>query len=64
MISSVLFDFHNTLATCDRWLQLEIRLLPGLALERLSELGVVPLVAGVDIERAEQFSRELRQSAR
>jgi HAD superfamily hydrolase (TIGR01549 family) len=64
MISTVLFDFHNTLATCDRWLHLEIRLLPGLALERLSEREVVPPVEVSDLERAEQLFRELRQGVR
>ena len=32
-----LFDFHNTLVTCDRWLELEIKALPGLVLQRLAE---------------------------
>jgi HAD superfamily hydrolase (TIGR01509 family) len=39
MIRAVLFDFHNTLVTCDAWLELEIKTLPGLVLRLLSERG-------------------------
>jgi HAD superfamily hydrolase (TIGR01509 family) len=39
MIKAILFDFHNTLVTCDRWLDLEIHTLPALALGRLAEKG-------------------------
>jgi HAD superfamily hydrolase (TIGR01509 family) len=60
----VLVDFHNTLATCDRWLELEIRLLPGLALERLSAQGLIEGVTSEVIVRAEQLFRELRHRVR
>ncbi len=35
MIELVTFDFHNTIAHCDDWFQLEIRMLPVAALEQL-----------------------------
>ncbi|HWV25234.1 MAG TPA: HAD family hydrolase [Thermomicrobiales bacterium] len=35
MQSLVTFDFHNTLATCDPWFELEIRDLPAEALARI-----------------------------
>ena len=61
-----MFDFHNTLAICDPWLELEIRTLPGLALVRLFEQGV--LDGGGDLtERVEQSNtlfRRLRQTVR
>ena len=64
MKTTVLFDFHNTLATCDRWLQLEIRLLPALALSRLAERGLIDAVPSGELERAESLFRELRQDVR
>jgi HAD superfamily hydrolase (TIGR01549 family) len=51
MISTVLFDFHNTF-------------LPSLVLERLSDRGVVPVVGVAELERAEMLFRELRQVVR
>lgn len=59
----VLFDFHNTLATCDRWLELEIRTLPALALERLSVKGLVPQDGTGGGEATELF-RAVRQEVR
>jgi HAD superfamily hydrolase (TIGR01509 family) len=41
MIRAVLFDFHNTLVTCDDWLELEIRTLPGMVLRLLRERGLL-----------------------
>ncbi|MCO5225320.1 MAG: tRNA (guanosine(37)-N1)-methyltransferase TrmD [Thermomicrobiales bacterium] len=35
MIELVTFDFHNTIAHCDDWFQLEIRMLPVATLEQL-----------------------------
>src|SRR5688500_10269853 len=64
MKRAVLFDFHNTLATCDRWLQLEITLLPSLALERLVEHGTIGPIAPGDLEGAEVLFRTLRQEVR
>jgi len=62
----VLFDFHNTLATCDPWLELEIRTLPGLALEKLTKDGVVEANGSLTerIEQANTLFRELRQTVR
>jgi HAD superfamily hydrolase (TIGR01549 family) len=62
----VLFDFHNTLATCDPWLELEIRTLPGLALERLARQEVIEIDGSMPelVERATLLFRELRQSVR
>jgi len=39
MDKAVLFDFHNTLATCDGWLELEIQTLPALTIEELVRRG-------------------------
>ncbi|HET9495924.1 MAG TPA: HAD family hydrolase [Chloroflexia bacterium] len=41
MIRAVLFDFHNTLVTCDAWLELEIRTLPGHVLRLLRKRGLL-----------------------
>ncbi len=62
----VLFDFHNTLATCDPWLELEIRTLPGLALKKLVNEGVAEVNGRLDerIEQANTLFRELRQTVR
>lgn len=60
----VLFDFHNTLATCDRWLELEIKTLPGLALERLRTAGFLDDDPAVSAEEANRLFRELRAQVR
>jgi HAD superfamily hydrolase (TIGR01549 family) len=60
----VLFDFHNTLATCDSWLDLEIRTLPGLALERLRRDGILPGQTLPTPEEATQLFREVRDTVR
>jgi HAD superfamily hydrolase (TIGR01549 family) len=62
----VLFDFHNTLATCDPWLELEIRTLPGLALERLARQELIEIEGSMPklVERATFLFRELRQTVR
>jgi HAD superfamily hydrolase (TIGR01509 family) len=60
----VLFDFHNTLATCDSWLELEIKTLPGLALAELRANGLVE--GGSEHPRAEvdRLFRVLRAEVR
>jgi HAD superfamily hydrolase (TIGR01549 family) len=58
----VLFDFHNTLATCDGWLDLEIRTLPGAVLRKLGEQGLVGSSAADASEEATQLFRRLRRS--
>jgi HAD superfamily hydrolase (TIGR01549 family) len=60
----VLFDFHNTLVTCDSWLELEIRTLPGLALARLRRDGEAAGEASRSPEEAEHLFRELRAQVR
>jgi FMN phosphatase YigB (HAD superfamily) len=60
----VLFDFHNTLATCDRWLELEIRTLPGLALDRLRDDGYLTSQPSHSPEEAISRFRELRAKVR
>ncbi len=60
----ILFDFHNTLATCDAWLDIEIRTLPGLALERLRSLGELEGQPFHLPEEAEQLFRALRANVR
>ncbi len=58
----VLFDFHNTLVTCDSWLELEIRTLPALALARLRRDGDLEGQPSHTSEEAERLFRELRSS--
>ena len=60
----VLFDFHNTLATCDPWLELEIRTLPALSLERLIREGVLNGGSADNAAQATALFRELRQTVR
>lgn len=64
LIKVVLFDFHNTLATCDGWLELEIKTLPGLALGKLAERGLVVDYAAERADRANAIFRQLRQRVR
>jgi HAD superfamily hydrolase (TIGR01509 family) len=56
----VLFDFHNTLVVCDSWLELEIKTLPGLALERLRADGLIEGQPEDSLEVANRLFRELR----
>lgn len=51
----ITFDFHNTLANCDRWFELEIRDLPWAVIEHL-ELSH----SGPDRATVENSYRELR----
>ncbi len=62
----VLFDFHNTLATCDGWLELEIRTLPAMVLRWLFEHGYIPPPgpSSEQIESANRLFQELRQGVR
>lgn len=60
----LLFDFHNTLATCDSWLELEIKTLPGLVLEKLVADGVIEDHHLGGRERATELFRALRQRVR
>jgi HAD superfamily hydrolase (TIGR01509 family) len=67
MIKAVFFDFHNTLVTCDGWLDLEIHTLPALALERLAVKGYLlegQTVSAAQTERATLLFHQLRQEAR
>jgi HAD superfamily hydrolase (TIGR01549 family) len=60
----VLFDFHNTLATCDCWLELETKTLPALALDRLSNAGYLSGESAYRTEEATLLFRELRAEVR
>lgn len=60
----VLFDFHNTLATCDGWLELEIKTLPSLALTKLAEAGAIERVAPARLDEANRIFQEIRQDVR
>ncbi len=60
MIRAVLFDFHNTLVTCDEWLELEIRTLPGRVLRLLRERGQLPGEPEHSDEEAQRLFRALR----
>jgi HAD superfamily hydrolase (TIGR01509 family) len=64
MNKAVLFDFHNTLATCDEWLDLEIRTLPAMALQKLAERGWLGSPSAEVLEDATRLFREMRQSVR
>jgi HAD superfamily hydrolase (TIGR01509 family) len=58
----VLFDFHNTVATCDGWLDLEIRTLPALVWQQLSREGLVGAVPAGGPDQATALFRELRNT--
>lgn len=64
MLKVVLFDFHNTLATCDSWLQLEISTLPGQVLVQLASNGSIEDVSPRMLNEAASLFRELRQEVR
>jgi HAD superfamily hydrolase (TIGR01509 family) len=64
MRKSVLFDFHNTLATCDGWLRLEIRELPGRVLSLLRDRGTVTDTVLGSEEQAESLFAAVREGAR
>jgi HAD superfamily hydrolase (TIGR01549 family) len=66
-IKAILFDFHNTLVTCDRWLDLEIHTLPAQVLERLAVKGYLPGNSTVPPEQTQEaidLFHLLRQQAR
>ncbi len=66
MKKAVLFDFHNTLATCDAWLDLEVHTLVERVLDRLvleGHLGGVTAVQRTEaVERFERLRSEVRSS--
>lgn len=59
----ILFDFHNTLVTCDAWLELEIRTLPALVLRDLLRRGLIEETGSREDEAIERF-KLLRQEVR
>ncbi|MEO5952935.1 MAG: HAD family hydrolase [Chloroflexia bacterium] len=59
-----MFDFHNTLATCDAWLDLEINTLPSLSLDLLRAYGYLKNSPIHDSSQARTLFRALRQQAR
>lgn len=64
MLKVVLFDFHNTLATCDSWLELEIRTLPGQVMLQLARNGSIEDVSPRMLNEATRLFQELRQEVR
>ena len=64
MIKAVLFDFHNTLAICDGWLDLEINLLPALSLQVLARRGLLPESASPRHSEAVDRFKAVRQQVR
>ncbi len=64
MKKAVLFDFHNTLAICDAWLELEISTLPSLSIEELVRRGSLPRSASARLEEAVDRFKSLRQDVR
>jgi len=63
-LKAILFDFHNTLVTCDDWLDLEINTLPSLALDLLRSYGVLDSAPIHDSSLARDLFRALRVRAR
>lgn len=63
-MKAVLFDFHNTLATCDSWLDLEINTLPALVLDALWVDGILDGNVPSDRDKALSAFRTLRKQAR
>lgn len=64
MKKAVLFDFHNTLATCDGWLELEIKTLPTHALKMMAGRKGFPEYSAQLGETAEHLFRQLRETVR
>jgi HAD superfamily hydrolase (TIGR01509 family) len=64
MLKVALFDFHNTLATCDSWLELEIRTLPGQVMLQLARNGSIEDVSPRMLNEATRLFKELRQEVR
>lgn len=64
MKKAVLFDFHNTLAICDAWLDLEIKTLPSLSIEKLVLRGTLPGTSITRLEEAVNRFKALRQGVR
>ena len=64
MIRAILFDFHNTLATCDGWLELEIKTLPDLVLQKLASEGSIESQYAGRAAEATALFRLLRQRVR
>ena len=56
---AITFDFHDTLASCDRWFDLEVRSLPWEALDRVADFRDAGEGA-VDPQRVTATYRELR----
>lgn len=64
MIRAVLFDFHNTLVTCDEWLELEISTLPALALDLVRSYGYLRNSPPHDHARLRERFHLVRKGAR
>lgn len=64
IFSAILFDFHNTLVTCDAWLDLEINTLPSLSLDLLRGYGYLKGKPIHDSSESRRLFRALRQRAR
>ena len=65
MIQAITFDFHNTLVSGDAWLDLEIRTLAGVVIQRLVTRGKLPPTAGTApvLAAAEVAYRAVRAAA-
>lgn len=61
MIRAVTFDFHNTLVTCDAWLELEIRTLPSMVLYHLRDYGLQHGWPEPSTDEAQRLFRALRR---
>jgi HAD superfamily hydrolase (TIGR01549 family) len=64
MLKVVLLDFHNTLATCDSWLELEISTLPGQVMLQLARNGSIEDVSPRTLNEAARLFKGLRQEVR
>jgi putative hydrolase of the HAD superfamily len=59
-VQIITFDFHNTVAHCDPWFELEIRTLPAAVLGRLADANAETLTLGT-FDRATELYRALRR---
>jgi hypothetical protein len=61
MLRAVTFDFHNTLVTCDAWLDLEIRSLPSMVLYELRDYLAARGDPEPSTDEAQRLFRVLRR---
>lgn len=60
-VQIITFDFHNTIALCDPWFELEVRTLPAAVLQRLAASNDESVCPETE-ERATELYRALRRN--